>query len=232
MPKEVYAHEGVTLVCTNGMHTSKMTVQDRGVTIANGKKIATEMDKPDMFSCKWAGVVMAMFAAFMIAAPFVVGILLAFIIGMIGAFTVGRYMCKIILSMSSKWLMPHNTVKIKGQQALIENSELFYLTLKNKQGEWEKNDASWNKDWIVFADRSGDAIFYDKESKTIKGTINGKIFFPLSPSLATFFQVLSECMILEEEDELLPDYLDDISSVLEHNLDEDYQQGYMQFFFG
>ncbi|WP_338815832.1 hypothetical protein V9L05_23995 (plasmid) [Bernardetia sp. Wsw4-3y2] len=125
---------------------------------------------------------------------------------------------------------------------LAKAQEGWYL-IKNKQGEWEKNDASWNKDWIVFADRSGDAIFYDKESKTIKGTINGKIFFPLSPSLATFFQVLSECMILEEEkydfitrdeeeDELLPDYLDDISSVLERNLDEDYQQGYMQFFFG
>lgn len=125
MPKEVYAHEDVVLVCTNGMHTSKMTVPDRGVTIANGKKIATEMDKPDMFSCKWMGVLMAALAAFMIAAPFVVAVLAAFIVGMIGAFTVGRFMCKIVLSMSSKWLMPHSTVKIKGQKALVENSELF-----------------------------------------------------------------------------------------------------------
>lgn len=125
MPKEVYAHEGVTLVCTNGMQTSKMTVPDRGVTIANGKKIATEMDKPDMFFCKWAGVLAAMLAGFLIAAPFVVGILLAFIIGMLGAFTFGAFMCKIVLSIGSKWLMPHSTVKIKGQKALVENSELF-----------------------------------------------------------------------------------------------------------
>lgn len=125
MSKEVYAHEGVTLVCTNGMQTSKMTVQDRGVTIAKGKKIATEMDKPDMFFCKWAGVLAAMLAGLLIAAPFVVAMLAAFIIGMIGAFTFGAFMCKIVLSIGSKWLIPHPTVKIKGQRALVENSELF-----------------------------------------------------------------------------------------------------------
>ncbi len=124
---------------------------------------------------------------------------------------------------------------------LSKAQEGWYL-IKNKQGDWENNDASWNKNWVVFADRSGDAIFYDKESKKVNGTINGKIFFPLSPSLAIFFRTISECMILEEEkydfttrdedeDELLPDYLDNISSMLENNLDEHYQKGFMQFFF-
>lgn len=56
MPKESYVHEDVTLVCTSGFIPSKMGVAERRVTVAKGKKFATELDKPTNFMCKWMGV--------------------------------------------------------------------------------------------------------------------------------------------------------------------------------
>ncbi|MEN7551269.1 PAAR-like protein [Rapidithrix thailandica] len=126
---ESYVHEEVILTCTSGFQTSKLNVQDRGVTIAKGKKIATEKDKPTCFACKWTAVLAAAAAAILLtvmAAPFLVGVLAAFLIGMSAQGSVGNILCWLLLR-GSQWSNIHPTVKIKGERALIGSSELTCL---------------------------------------------------------------------------------------------------------
>jgi hypothetical protein len=120
---ERYVHEDVTLTCTNGFHTSKMLVKDRGVRIAGGKLIATYEDKPKDFACKWVGVLAAIVAAACIAAPFIIGVLAAFVIGMGVALTLGNVLCWIALR-GATWAPVHSKVKIKGIHPLLSDSIL------------------------------------------------------------------------------------------------------------
>lgn len=123
MSKEAYVHEGVSLICTNGFRPAKLLVKDRGVRIAGGQLMATEEDKPTNFACKWAGVLAALIAAILIAAPFIVAVLAAFLIGMLAALSLGQLLCWVALQ-GGKWNMVHPRVKLKGQCALTENSRL------------------------------------------------------------------------------------------------------------
>ncbi|GAD05813.1 hypothetical protein PORCRE_1522 [Porphyromonas crevioricanis JCM 15906] len=123
MSKEAYVHEGVSLICTNGFRPAKLLVKDRGVRIAGGQLMATEEDKPTNFACKWAGVLAALIAAILIAAPFIVSVLAAFLIGMLAALSLGQLLCWVALQ-GGKWNMVHPRVKLKGQCALTENSRL------------------------------------------------------------------------------------------------------------
>ena len=120
---ERYVHEDVTLTCTNGFHSSKMLVKDRGVRIAGGKLIATYEDKPKDFACKWVGVLAAIVAAACIAAPFIIGVLAAFVIGMGVALTLGNVLCWIALR-GATWAPVHSKVKIKGIHPLLSDSLL------------------------------------------------------------------------------------------------------------
>ncbi|KGN76600.1 hypothetical protein HQ40_03740 [Porphyromonas gulae] len=123
MSKEAYVHEGVSLICTNGFKPAKLLVKDRGIRIAGGQLMATEEDKPTNFACKWAGVLAALIAAILIAAPFIVAVLAAFLIGMLAALSLGQLLCWVALQ-GGKWNMVHPRVKLKGQCALTENSKL------------------------------------------------------------------------------------------------------------
>lgn len=123
MSKEAYVHEGVSLICTNGFKPAKLLVKDRGVRIAGGQLMATEEDKPTNFACKRAGVLAALIAAILIAAPFIVAVLAAFLIGMLAALSLGQLLCWVALQ-GGKWSMVHPRVKLKGQSALTENSKL------------------------------------------------------------------------------------------------------------
>ena len=124
--KETYVHEDVTLVCSSGLKTSKLAVVERGVKIAKGKKIATELDKPINFMCKWSGVLIALLAGIvcaLMAVPFIGALVIAFMAGMGSAAGLGSILCHCLLQ-SSKWSNPHSKVKIKGSKALTDKAQL------------------------------------------------------------------------------------------------------------
>ncbi len=83
-------------------------------------------------------------------------------------------------------------IKIKRAQ------EGWYFIL-DKEGELQCDDLKWDKNWIVFANRNDDAVYFNKADGGIYGSIDKRQFFHLSSSLADFFCLLSECMKMEEE---------------------------------
>ena len=72
--------------------TSQTTVKN-----SKGKLIATLKDKPTNFSCVWAGIIVAVVAAMLLALAATLGPLAALIIatiaGVLGSFTLGSMLC-------------------------------------------------------------------------------------------------------------------------------------------
>lgn len=83
------------------------------------------------------------------------------------------------------------------QNELAEAQRGWY-TILSKDNQWIPDDAKWNKNWIVFATRDEDAIYYNEIDGGVYGSIEKEIFYKLSDSLSEFFHVLSECMKMEE----------------------------------
>ncbi|WP_043706878.1 hypothetical protein [Tenacibaculum ovolyticum] len=115
-----------------------------------------------------------------------------------------------------------------------------WYVLRSNEGE-KYDDLNWNKDWIVFATRNGDAIYFDKTSKEVYGSINKTTRFKLADSLAMFFKIMVEGMKIEQEkynleafdedEETLPDFIEDIKNIFDKNLDNKYQSDFISFFF-
>lgn len=102
---------------------------------------------------------------------------------------------------------------------------------------------TWNKHWIVIADRNGNAIVVD--DSTASGAVSGHIGprnFKIAEDLASFFQVLAEAMtieantfnyeVLDEDFNPMPEFLDAVSAVAMRVLGPDGEAGFMDFFFG
>lgn len=126
----------------------------------------------------------------------------------------------------------------KGMQKKIQ--EGWYILKDN--GIEIYDDERWNKDWVVFATRHGDAIYFDKFNHKIYGSINKASFFKLADSLSVFFKILVSGMRIEQEkynleafdedEETLPEFIEDIKKILrEENVDEKCQSDFISFFF-
>ena len=125
----------------------------------------------------------------------------------------------------------------KGMQEKIQ--EGWYVLKEN--GKEKYDDVNWNKNWVVFATRHGDAIYFDKNSGEVCGSINKKYFFKLADSLAMFFKILISGMKVEQEkydleaydedEETLPEFVEDIKGILHKNLNNTFQSDFISFFF-
>lgn len=116
-----------------------------------------------------------------------------------------------------------------------------WYTILSKENQWIPDDIKWNKNWIVFATRDEDAIYYNQIDGGVYGSIEKEIFYKLSDSLSLFFHVLSECMEMEEnvfhfettdEDEEITDlFLEKCQNILSKNMKAENVTGFMNFFF-
>jgi len=102
---------------------------------------------------------------------------------------------------------------------------------------------TWNKHWIVIANRNGNAIVVD--DSTAGGVVTGHIGpynVKIADDLASFFQVMAEAMtveattfnyeVLDEDFNPIPEFLDAVSAVALRVLGPDGEAGFMDFFFG
>ncbi len=123
----------------------------------------------------------------------------------------------------------------------LYKTQLGWYIVKDKNGSWINDDQKWKKDWIVFAKRYDDAIYFNQSDHSVYGSIDKKQFFKLSNSLAQFISILNDCMILElekyqlntstDDDEPKPEFLEDVNEILNNTLDESTSNHFMSFFF-
>lgn len=116
-----------------------------------------------------------------------------------------------------------------------------WSTILSKDNQWISDDAKWNKNWIVFATRDEDAIYYNEIDGGVYGSIEKEIFYKLSDSLSEFFHVLSECLKMEEtvfhfdttdDDEETTDlFLEECQKILSQNMSTKNATDFMNFFF-
>ena len=62
------------------------------------------------------------------------------------------------------------------QNELAEAQRGWY-TILSKDNQWIPDDAKWNKNWIVFATREEDAIYYNEIDGGVYGSIEKEIFY-------------------------------------------------------
>lgn len=152
---------GTYAVCTNGMKMGKMIVTSQ-TTVKNskGRLIATLKDKPTNFSCVWAGIIVAVVAAMLLALAATLGPLAALIIatiaGVLGSFTLGSMLCYFCLK-ETPWLSgsEHPNVLISGNKALVHTAQitctpLGFLPSGNIQLFFDKSVASRNATVFFF----------------------------------------------------------------------------------
>lgn len=152
---------GTYAVCTNGMKMGKMIVTSQ-TTVKNskGRLIATLKDKPTNFSCVWAGIIVAVVAAMLLALAATLGPLAALIIatiaGVLGSYTLGSMLCYFCLK-ETPWLSgsEHPNVLISGNKALVHTAQitctpLGFLPSGNIQLFFDKSVASRNATVFFF----------------------------------------------------------------------------------
>lgn len=123
----------------------------------------------------------------------------------------------------------------------LSKAQEGWSKIRTTTGEWIDDEKKWKKEWVVFAERNGDAIFYNELDKCIYGTINKNEFFKLSNSLSLFFYVITECMILEdrkyqfntydEDEETLQEFINDVLGILNNCANKENKDDFIQFFF-
>jgi hypothetical protein len=124
----------------------------------------------------------------------------------------------------------------------LPNAQLNWYKIRDDKGNWVNDDQYWNKDWIVFANRNDDVLFYNRLDLAVYGSISKRETFKLGDSLEEFIKILHQCMKLQQEkynmkaqDETeapLPEFLDDIQTILDNNNKGKVNKEFMQFFFG
>jgi len=134
------------------------------------------------------------------------------------------------------------SVNIETKVKLMD-AQLGWYKIRDEQGNEVNDDQNWNKDWIVFADRNGDAIYYNRLDKSVNGSIDKVVHLKLAQTLEDFIKTLQMCMRLEQEkydmnaqgenEEPLKEFIDDIQHILnEGGNQEKVSEDFMQFFFG
>lgn len=132
-------------------------------------------------------------------------------------------------------------LNIQPEKKLEEAQNGWYFIL-DKEGNIVNDDLKWNKNWVVFANRNDDAIYYNREDGGIYASIDKRIFFYLSSSFSDFLYILSECMKIEEEkykfnttdedEETLSIFISDVREVLSRTLNDKQREDFIAFFFG
>ncbi|WP_298481352.1 hypothetical protein [uncultured Maribacter sp.] len=123
----------------------------------------------------------------------------------------------------------------------IKKSQNGWYFITDSNGKTLNDDTNWDKNWIVFGDRNGDAIYFNKNDKGIYGSVNKKRTYKLSNSLEQFFFVLNECMKLEqnkykfetvdEDDEVLDSFINDVNEILKKEIEKSNSVDFISFFF-
>jgi hypothetical protein len=92
-----------------------------------------------------------------------------------------------------------------GGDMFLQIFESSQLTMAQLGWRWLGKERiyneNWNANWTVFADRSGDILFSDPLSNGLNriwGSIQQN-HFPISESLADFFEAMVICMNIEED---------------------------------
>lgn len=112
--------------------------------------------------------------------------------------------------------------------------------IRNRDGETIE-DPLWPREWVVIADRNGDAIFVDTATGEVHGSIQKENML-LSDDLGQFYDVIAEGMSIEmdkyhfevEDDDsnIYPEFSDDINSMLQTKLGPVKSKNFYAFFFG
>lgn len=123
----------------------------------------------------------------------------------------------------------------------LDTAQQGWRWIRNRNGEPEEDVECWRADWIVIADRNGDAVFVDVADGTVWGSIQKRNMF-IAPTLAAFLDALAACKRLEVDDyglettdaefNPLPAFLQDVRALAEKTLGADAAAGWMHFFFG
>lgn len=107
----------------------------------------------------------------------------------------------------------------------------------------ESENPDWMKNWIVFADRNGDALIVDDSDPEGKvyGNIGGDNFF-IAEKLSSFFNLMADAMTAEanefnydtidEDFTPYPKFIERMAELAVAHLGEDGKNGFMKFFFG
>ncbi len=102
----------------------------------------------------------------------------------------------------------------------------------------------WDKDWIVFGDRNGDAIFckQDTVNAPVYGSVQKARNLLLANSLNAFFQILTESMIMgknvfefnTQTDDFIPkaDFVEAVQKIVNKYSDSNKSSDFIEFFFG
>lgn len=102
-------------------------------------------------------------------------------------------------------------------------------------------DMNWPANWVVFADRNGDAIVADVASSgaAIQGSIQ-KRNVPIAPDLASFLRALAACLdeertafdyeVMGDDFEILDAYRSAVETIARDKLGDDGARGFMKFF--
>ena len=124
----------------------------------------------------------------------------------------------------------------------LQNSQLNWYKIRDGKGNLVNDDQNWNKDWIVFANRNDGAIFYNQLDFAVYGTINKLETYKLGDTFEEFIKILRQCMKLQQDkynmkaqdetEATLPEFLNDIQTILDSNNKGIVNKEFMKFFFG
>ena len=126
-------------------------------------------------------------------------------------------------------------------QSMLQKIQQGWYMILSKEKQWTSDDIHWNKQWIVFATRNDDAIFYNQIDGGVYGSVEKKMFYKLSSTLSIFFYVLSKCMEMEEnvfhfntsndDEEPIKIFLERTREILSLNMELKNVAEFMNFFF-
>lgn len=122
----------------------------------------------------------------------------------------------------------------------LEKAQEGWFFIRDENSNLIEDHKRWDREWVVFATRHGDAIFYNKKDGSIQATIDKKIFFKLSHSLEEFIKIITSCLILEakygfettdDDEEILEEFITDVKKILKKDLAQELHVEFLGFFF-
>lgn len=126
-------------------------------------------------------------------------------------------------------------------QSMLPKIQQGWYIILSKENQWISDNIHWNKNWIVFATRNDDAIFYNQIDGGVYGSIEKKKIYKLSNTLSIFFYVLSQCMEMEDnvfnfntssdDEEPIKAFLERTREILSLNMELKNIDEFMNFFF-
>lgn len=124
----------------------------------------------------------------------------------------------------------------------IESAQAGWRWIRDKSGNTIENK-NWQENWVIFADRNGDALFVDTQTEfgTVYGSIQQRNFL-VSNTLSSFLEAQAACMAIEADEFNYDVYDDDfnpidtfmskIEKASADALDSNAHPGFIKFFFG